>query len=89
MARYKIGDRLVMSNAGLENYGEKWLAVELIVTHVATNYMPAKEFYEKGNPNGYHPGYDEGVAPQGLYDLKRADNQEELGMSLYDWELVR
>jgi hypothetical protein len=44
--------------------------------------MPAKEFYDKGNPEGFHPGYDEGVTGQGLYDLKG------LNFSLYDWEVT-
>jgi hypothetical protein len=59
----------------------------LIVTHVANKYMPAKDFFASGKPEGYHPGYDEGVSPEKLYDLKRADNNEDLPMSLYDWEL--
>jgi hypothetical protein len=46
--------------------------------------MPAEEFFARGRPDGFHPGYDgEGT----LYDLKRADTDEELPFSLYDWEL--
>ena len=66
--------RVVMTNNAIENYGEQWRDVVLIITHVA---------HSKDD----HPGYDEGAYPQGLYDLKREDTGENLGMSLYDWEL--
>lgn len=79
------GQTVTMSRDALDNYGAKWAGVELIVTHVATKYMPAKEFFAQGKPDGYHPGYDETGGK--LYDLKRKDTDEALGMSLYDWEL--
>jgi len=34
-----------------------------------------------------HPGYDESVSPDYLYDLKRL-NGEDIGCSLYDYELT-
>ncbi len=68
--------KVVMTNEAIENYGEQWRDVVLVITHVA---------HSKAD----HPGYDEGVSPQGLYDLKREDNDEELNMSLYDWELKK
>jgi hypothetical protein len=68
------GSHVVMTDDALENYGEEWRDVELVITHVAHSVAE-------------HPGYDEGVSPQGLYDLKRADSGEELQFSLYDWEL--
>jgi len=74
-----------MTGEALENYGARWDGVPLVVTHVATKYMPAAEFFAKGKPEGYHPGYDETGGK--LYDLKRQDTGEELGMSLYEWEL--
>jgi len=86
--KYTKGNHVKMTSEALDNYGPQWADVELIVTHSADKYMQSTLFYKKGTPNGYHPGYDEGVKPQGLYDLKRADNGEPLGMSLYDWELV-
>lgn len=68
--------KVVMTNEAIENYGEQWRDVVLVITHVV---------HSKAD----HPGYDEGVSPQGLYDLKREDNDEELNMSLYDWELKK
>lgn len=67
--------KVVMSENAIENYGEQWRNIVLIITHVARN-------------KNEHPGYDDGVSPQRLYDLKREDNGEDLNMSLYDWELV-
>ncbi len=89
MAKYRKGNSVVMSNEAIENYGEGWDGVKLIVTHVATKYMPASRFYAMGQPNGYHPGYDEAASGMGLYDLEKAEDGEELGFSLYDWELQR
>jgi hypothetical protein len=86
----KIGQVVTMNLDALENYGKEWKNVELVITYAANNankYMPAKEFFERGKPRGYHPGYDDGVSGQGLYDLKRKDTGESLMFSLYDWEL--
>lgn len=79
--------RFKMNDDALANYGDKWRDVVLEATHKATRYMPAKEFFAKGKPKGFHPGYDEGLNGSPLYDLKRVDTGEELGFSLYDWEL--
>lgn len=70
------GTKVTMTQDAIENYGEKWDGVVLVITHVAHN-------------KSEHPGYDEGVSPQGLYDLKRQDTNEDLPMSLYDWELTK
>lgn len=76
----------IMTSSALENYGEHWAGVRLVSTHKATRYMPAKDFYAKGQPEGFHPGFDEG-AGCALYDLKREDTGAPLPMSLYAWEL--
>lgn len=81
---FKLGDRVQMSDDALDNYGEKYRGKTLIVTHVATKYMPATEFFAKGQPAGYHPGFDD--AGGALYDLRFPDDKP-LPMSLYDWEL--
>ena len=60
-----------------------------VVTAVANKYMPAAQFFEQGKPEGYHPGYDEGVSPQKLYDFKDAITNEEIHFSVYDWEVRR
>lgn len=78
---------VIMTNEALENYGENYRGVKLIITHCANKYMPSKQFFAQGRPEGYHPGYDEGVSPMGLYDLKIKETDEDLPFSLYDWEL--
>ena len=85
---FKIGDVVEMTRDAIENYGEKWAGVPLVVTHVATKYMPTKEFYARGMPQGYHPGFDESCGDEGLYDLSVVDG-EELSFSLYGWELEK
>lgn len=85
----KKNTRVLMTDEAIENYGEEWREVVLVITHAANKYMPASQFFAQGKPEGYHPGYDEGVSPMGLYDLKRADNGQELGFSLYDWEIEK
>jgi len=80
--KHSKGDKVTMTEDALENYGEQYRGKSFTITHVSTKYMPAKEFYDKGNPEGFHPGYDEGVTGQGLYDLKG------LNFSLYDWEVT-
>ena len=82
-----IGKSVYMTNDAIENYGKKWRGVKLVITRVATKYMPAKEFYAQGKPSGYHPCYDNALSGMPLYDLKRDDNGEDLQFSLYDWEV--
>lgn len=87
-ARFTVGQKVLMSQEALDNYGQEFEGIVLIITSKSTAYMPAKEFYSSGMPKGFHPGYDEGVGG-GLYDLKRADDSLALDFSLYDWELIR
>lgn len=70
----RVNQTCKMTEEAINNYGEKYQDVELIVTHVARN-------------RDEHPGYDEGVFPQKLYDLKIKETGEDLPFSLYDWEL--
>lgn len=84
---FRIGQTVVMSEAAIENYGEQWRDVKLTVDHCATKYMPAKDFYAQGKPKGYHPGYDTGLSPMGLYDLTIKATGEPLNFSLYTYEL--
>ena len=79
----------IMSNSAVENYGEEYRGVRLEVVHTATRYMPAKEFYRKGMPNGYHPGYDESANNGPLYDLRELETGKDLEFSLYSWELKK
>lgn len=81
--RFKIGDKVRLSGAGLENdcYASFRDQV-LTVSSVATKYMPASQFYAEGQPAGYHPGFDPSTEAA-LYDCKN------INVSLYDWELER
>jgi hypothetical protein len=49
-----------MTDDALDNYGERWRDIKLRITHVATAYMPAAQFYDRGKPEGFHPGFDDG-----------------------------
>ncbi len=80
ITRFKVGDSVRMTPDALENYGQKYAGKSFDVESVSTAYMPAKEFFAKGKPNGFHPGFDES-SNCALYDFA------ELGFSLYDWEL--
>jgi len=82
-------DRFRLTKDAIENYGEQYKDRVFVVTAAANKYMPAAEFFEKGSPGGYHPGYDEGVSPQKLYDFKDANTNEEMHFSVYDWEVRR
>ncbi len=77
----KVGDVVYMTPDALDNYGEQYAGKPLTITHVSTKYMPAKEFYAKGKPDGYHPGYDESMNGMALYDF------DGLNSSLYEYEI--
>jgi|APSaa5957512535_1039671.scaffolds.fasta_scaffold00325_76 hypothetical protein len=70
---YQIGDRVKVDSDHKDNY-EDFADKVLIVTHVAVSHKD-------------HPGYDDGVAGQALYDFKTLDGKE-IHSSLYDYELV-
>lgn len=79
--RLRVGDRVKLNSSGRENecyarFRDKTLTIE----SVSTQYMPASEFYAKGKPAGFHPGFDSS-AGSALYDCKG------ISCSLYDWEL--
>lgn len=86
--RFNVGSRVRLSQAAIdnENYqGQAWFNDVMIVRHIATAYMPAKQFFAAGMPRGYHPGYDSGIG-EALYDLT-TETGDAIGSSLYDWEL--
>lgn len=84
----KVGDRVVMTDDALDNYGEQWRDVPLEIMSKATRYMPAKEFFAQGKPEGFHPGYDESSRSP-LFDLRNTRTGKDLSFSLYEWELRR
>lgn len=87
-ARFRRGDTVRLSAAGRDNDTySKFMDATFVITHVATRYMKASDFFSQGRPDGYHPGYDAATG-DALYDLMTADGQD-VPFSLYDWELVR
>jgi hypothetical protein len=85
-AHFRRGDKVQLSDAGMENEGYATIAGKtLTVAHVATAYMPAKEFYVQGQPRGFHPGFDKS-AGCALYDL--TVDGKSCPFSLYEWELT-
>jgi hypothetical protein len=84
--RFKAGDVVRVSRDNDNETYNLFRDKELTITHVATKYMPAKQFFDQGKPNGYHPGFDDCGAA--LYDLEATDGTP-VNCSLYDWELER
>lgn len=84
--RNKVGDTVTMTRDAIDNYGDQWTDIALRITRKATQYMPAKEFYAKGKPEGFHPGYD-GAAGDPLFDLEVVKTGQPLSFSLYQWEI--
>lgn len=73
MKHFKLG-QFVKINSDNENY-EQYRGKHLKIVHVAKN-------------KDEHPGYDESVYPQQLYDLETMDGSL-VPFSLYDYELIR
>ena len=81
---FSIGEKVKMTKDALDNYGQEYAEKILIIESKANKYMCAEQFFAKGKPEGYHPGYDNaGMPGVWLYDC------EGLTFSLYDWELER
>lgn len=78
----RVGDSFRLTANALDNYGQQYTDRTFAVSHVSTAYMPAAEFYAKGKPAGYHPGFDT-AAGCALYDA------EGLTFSVYEWEIER
>ena len=74
MKHFKINDRVKVSpNNDNDNYNLFRNKI-LIVTHVAKS-------------DNDHPGYDDSLAPEYLYDLKTVSGKD-INCSLYDYELI-
>lgn len=78
--RFRVGSRVILSDDALENYGAQHEGRVFVVESVSTKYMPATKFYEKGQPTGYHPGFDD-ASGCALYSLIGFNSD------LYDYEL--
>ena len=74
MNHFKLNQKVrVNPDNDNENY-DSFRNDVLIITHVAKN-------------TSEHPGYDESISPEYLYDLKK-ENGECVNCSLYDYELI-
>lgn len=74
MRQFKLNQRVRVSPENdNENY-DSFRDEVLIITNVAKD-------------KNDHPGYDAGVSPEYLYDLKTV-NGKEVNSSLYDYELI-
>lgn len=63
----------------------KYAGKVLRVVHCATKYMPSTEFFKRGKPDGYHPGFD-AASGCALYDMETLKG-EPVPFSCYAWEL--
>ena len=71
----KIGDKCKVNPTNDNDNYDSFRKKILIVTHVAKNVNE-------------HPGYDDSVFPDKLYDLKTQDGSL-INCSLYDYELIK
>lgn len=74
MTHFKLNQQVKIKPSNDNEGYDSFRHKTLIITHIAAN-------------KDEHPGYDESVSPEYLYDLKTLDG-EEIGSSLYDYELV-
>ena len=72
-AEYEIGDKVMVASDNDNEGYDSFRNKVLIITHVATSTQD-------------HPGYDEAMGGQGLYDLETIKGIP-IGSSLYDYEL--
>lgn len=73
--RFNVGDIVTLTDEAKTNYEDfEWATKELRVISVATSKAD-------------HPGYDEGLYPEALYDFETEDDCSDVSCSLYDWEL--
>lgn len=77
------GDKFKLTSDALENYGEQYRDKVFTVRSWANKCVPAKEYF--ASPASYphaHPGYDNGVSPQRLYEADGFPG------AVYDWEVT-
>ena len=75
MKHFKMNDKVYMTESAAENYGAKYLGKPFLIHAISKSTED-------------HPGYDEGVAPEWLYDLTDAITLKPFDNSLYDYELT-
>jgi hypothetical protein len=84
--RYNRGSLVHIARDNDNELYEVYHGVPLRVTHVAIRYMPAKDYYQHGMPEGNHPGFDS-ASRCALYDLEELDGKP-VPFRLYDYELA-
>ena len=73
MKHYRMGLKVRVARDNDNDGYDSFRDKVLRIVHVAKN-------------RNEHPGYDEGISPEYLYDLETLDG-ESIGSSLYDYEL--
>lgn len=90
--RYTPGDVVYMTDDAAANYSSRtptspsYRGLPLVVTAVSAKHMPHAEFFARGQPYGYHPGFDDACGCA-LYDLMEQNSLRPVTLSLYDYEL--
>lgn len=90
--------QFILTEEAVERYGKAWRGVLFKVAYAANKYMSADEFFRLAVfrlavTDGYHPGYNEGVAPAVLYELYYEDGWAEemikrpFPVAVYEFEL--
>jgi hypothetical protein len=74
MKHFKLGQKVRVSAHNDNNNYDDFRGETLIIKKVSKSVKD-------------HPGYDEGVSPQWLYDLEIESTGTMCGCSLYDYEL--
>lgn len=74
MKHFKLGQRVRVSPENDNDNYDSFRNEVLIITHIAKD-------------RSEHPGYDDSVSPDYLYDLK-TESGEDVCCSLYDYELI-
>ena len=75
MQHFKLHQRVRVSPENDNDSYDSFRNEVLVITHVAKD-------------RNDHPGYDESVSPEYLYDLRTASGKE-VHCSLYDYELIK
>ena len=74
MKHFKLNQRVRVSPENDNDNYDSFRNEVLIITHVAESHDD-------------HPGYDAGLSPEYLYDLRTASGKD-VPCSLYDYELI-
>jgi hypothetical protein len=81
---YRIGQRVVLTQNALDNYGELYRGVVFLVTEWYDHYVPTSRPGWENDSHG-HPGFNAGAGGV-LYSIKGIKGEAAPG-DVYSWEL--